>query len=495
MFRTRPFSQPASLPTGQEYTSFNVIFLGVSCVIGTGVYFSSVTSVSMSGSAAVPALLASGLLCVSIALPFAELSTRISGFTYEYIYCTSGEFLALFYSLTTLVTNVFVSAINARIWGSTLNNILGLHLDYLKLVPIVGVSTVIILGRKASALFSNVATIINLCNAFIAGILLWTQESFRFPWEKFRSGTGDVEKIKLAFPVWFFTFLGFENIGVFARGIRNPGKVIPVSMIGSVLMAIILNLFMYIGVLGQNGDTNVSSIIDMVEYKDIRRLMQLASVFGITSSFFWMTILQGETIRNLSDDGLIPNTLSTQNSKGVPYLAVILHTLFAIVCCCLGSIAELIATLSWVIVGMPIACLGLLFVRYADDVRCPGQVDKLKGFGVVFALSFIALGCADGFPPLWLVNSWYVRILVAIIAMSVYIKLCKESFITAEPAIVECFGFPYVPIFASMVFFFVVGYTMNVKSFLFTLLATVIIYFTYSRRNSKLYLQYASQAL
>jgi len=495
MFRTKPLSKPESVPAGQEFTFFNVLFLGISCVIGTGVYFSSVTSASLSGSAAISSLLASGILCICIALPFAELSTRIQGFTYKYIYCTSGEFFALFYAVTTLVTNVFVCAINAQLWGSTLSNILDTSNALLNAIPIIAISAFVILGRKSSALFSNVSTIINLCNAFIAGVLLWTQSGFKLSLSKLSNGIGDIGKVKLAFPIWFFTFLGFENIGVFARGIKNPGKIIPISMIGSVLMAIFLNLFMYIGVLGQTKEANVASVIDMLEWKGARSIMQLASIFGITSSFFWIAILQGETMMNLSKDGLIPNILSTQNTKGVPYIAIILHTIFSLISCYIGSISDLITTLSWVIIGMPIACLGLIFIRYADDLSNPNQVKKLKLYGAMFSFIFIILGYLDNFPDLWLINSWSIRILIAITTMGGFIMLCRNSIITASPAIVECIGFPYVPIFSSMIFFFVVGYTMNVTSFFLTLFATIIIYLTYSSKNSQLYLEYALRSI
>ena len=90
MFRTKPYTIPTAVPENQSYNLFNILFLGISCVIGTGVYFSSVTAATVSQSAAIPSLFISGLLCISVALPFAELSARFQDFTYEYIYHTSG---------------------------------------------------------------------------------------------------------------------------------------------------------------------------------------------------------------------------------------------------------------------------------------------------------------------------------------------------------------------------------------------------------------------
>jgi hypothetical protein len=202
MLRTKPYTFPEITVTGQEYTFFNIIFLAISCVIGTGVYFSSVTT-AVSGSASISALFTSVLLCLSVALPFAELSTRIPGFTYEYIYCTCGEFFALFYSFTTLVTNVFVSAINAQLWSDTLRFLTELirSSQYLEVMPIVAISALVIAGRRTGALASNIVTIINLTNAILAGFLFLTQNSFTFPWNKLKNNIRDTGRMKLAFPV------------------------------------------------------------------------------------------------------------------------------------------------------------------------------------------------------------------------------------------------------------------------------------------------------
>jgi len=483
MLRTKPYSSPEVPVTGQEYTFFNIIFLAISCVIGTGVYFSSVTTAATSGSASVPALFICVFLCLFIALPFAELSTRIPGFTYEYIYCTCGEFFALFYSFTTLVTNVFVSAINAQLWANTIRNALGYDLDYLEVLPIIAISGLVIAGRRTGAVASNIVTIINLTNAILASFLLLTQDNFTFPWKKLTSGIEDIDKMKAAFPVWFFTLLGFENVGVFSRGIKNPGKIIPMSMIIALVSAAVLNLFTFIGVFGQSKEPNVSSVIDMIEWNQVKTVMRFTSICGITSSSLWITILQGEVMLTLGKDGLMPSILSVQNSAGIPYISIMFHVLFSIICCYSGSISELISTLSWAIIGMPMASIGLIFSHY--EANSPSFF-QLKKYGFFFAITAITLGLLDSFSSLRIINSWLFRIFIFIVMIVIFSDLCKKSRVTCKPALVNCIWFPYLPIISSLLFFFLVGYVMNVKSFLFVLTTTFLTYLTYSRNNSNL---------
>jgi len=467
---------------------FNVFFLGISCVIGTGIYSAPVSSFAAAGTASIVSLFICGILCISIALPFAELSTRIEGFSYEYIYTTCGEFLALFYTLGIICVNVFVTAIASQLWSSFFVQLLGLNIDskYVEFLPILGITIMVLLGRRSSAIVSNISTIINLLNAVLGGIMLWTQKGFEFPAQKLASGFTDIDKAKLCFPIWFFTFLGFENVGAIARNAKNASRTIPVSMIVPLLIAIGLNLFILIGVMGQNIDVNKSSILEIIQWREIRGIMQLGALFGVTSAMLWICILQGIMIETISKDGLIPQFLNTKSENGTPYLATILHMIFAIVCCYCGSITGLITTLGWSIIGMPMSCLGLIFIHYSNNKENPTQQNTLKKFGFIFALIFIVLGSLDAFPNLGIFNTWTFRGSVALFVFSFYCYLCNKSKITCEISPVPCIGFPYIPLFGAMSFFFIVGYTMHFGSFFTMLIVTGIIYYGYSSNHSKL---------
>ncbi len=486
MFRTKAF-QPAAPPQQGGYSFFNVFFLGISCVIGTGIYFAPVASVTESGPASMMALVIAGLLCISVALPFAELSSRISGFSYEYIYCTCGEFPALFYTLGVVFVNIFVSAITAQLWSSFALQLLGLSIPdkYVAVIPLALVTALVLSGMKSSAIVSNVATIINLLNGVMAGILLWMQPGFRFPGGKLLSGCWDIELAKRAFPTWFFTLLGFENVGAIARNAKNASKVIPASMIGPLFIAIALNLVLFLGVLGQSGPVRAESVLGAIKGSGLGGIMTLGALLGVTSSLLWITLLQGEMMQTLSTDGLIHPFISKRSASGTPYVAAIMHMAAALVCCYLGSITSLISTLGWTIIGMPMGCLGLLFLRY-DDKSNPTQLAGLKRAGLVFAVTFVLLGVLDAFPWLPVINSWTFRGLVAAVGMGMLVQKCKRAKMVSAAAAVPCVGFPYVPIFGAMSFFFVVGYTMNIASFLVVLGIALAIYVAYSSGNSTL---------
>ena len=489
MFRTKPLVKPSPPSAGAAGLSFfNVFFIGISCVIGTGIYFGPITSYAESGPASLMALFISGILCLSVALPYAELSTRVQGFNYEYLSVTCGEFLSLFYTFGIILVNIFFTAIASQLWSSFFIQLTGLNLDgkHLQAVAVIAVSILILTGSRSSAIFSNVSTIINLLNAVLAGALLWYQPQFTFPTNKLWDAFSNFDKARLAFPIWFFTFLGFENVGAIASNAKNPSKSIPISMIGTVLIAIILNLIIFIGVMGQNGDTSKTSVLDVIYWKELRGVMSLGALFGVTSSLMWTTILQGEMIQTLSKDGLIPTFFNKRNKCGSPYIATVLHTILSLVCCYYGSISGLISTLGWTIIGLALGCLGLIFIQFDNTPEFPTQQDKLKKYGLVFGIVFIFIGAVGEFPSLMLLSMWQVRAALALVTLSGYLYLLMKSKITAEKSPVPCIGFPYVPLIASMCLFFVVGYTMHFTSFLSVLATTFVIYFLYSSRHSTL---------
>lgn len=483
MLRTKPWEVPKKDLKGKEYTTFNIVFLAISYVIGTGVYFSSVTSATLAASASIPALLICGSLCLSIILPFAELAVRFPGSTYDYIYCTCGEFIALFYSLTNLLTDISITAINAQVWSNTIRSVSGYPLKNLELLPIVGISALVIMGRRVGALASNIATIINLANAILAGVLLWSQEDFTLPWNKPTDDITNPSKLKLAFPVWFFTFLGFENIGGLSRGMKSPGRVIPSSMILALGSSIFLNLFTLVGVFGQNNFSNATSIIDLVKWDGAKTVMRLASICGITSSSLRSASFQGETLLTLSNDGLAPKVLRRTNSTGTAYVAVIFQATCAVLCTYSGSIGDLIELLNWVTIGLPTACMGLVLSQYKQE---SSQFFRVRNCGFVFALVALVLGLLDSVPGIEVINTWQTRIIIGIVMAVTLAVLCKSTKVTYKSPLAYCILFPYLPIVSSLVFFFVVGHLMNVKSFLCVLAGTFVLYFTYSGKNSKL---------
>ena len=487
VFRTK-----ANPPTGQsEITGrcmcFSIFFWGISCVIGTGIYFAPLTSVQQAGSASILALIVGGILCLSVAFPFAELSTRIQGFAYEYIYATSGEFLALLNSLGAVLVNIFASAIAAQTWAMCVVQLIGkdINIAYFSFIPILLINMLVLTGRKSSTLVSNIATIINLTNGVLVSVLLWTKEGFTFPKEKLFYDIWDVDQAKKAFPVWFYALLGFENVGALARNVKNSGKIVPLSMIGPVFIALGLNLVLTVGILGQQALPAQDSVLNLLSHSVLHRVIVGGALFGVTAALLWFSLLQGEIMRALSSDGLVPALLNRRSTAGVPYVSVIIHAALCLLCCYLGTINVLVSTLGWTIVGMPMGCLGLLFLRY-DDARNPVQLATLKRYSLMLAGFFIGLGILSSWPGLPVVNTWTFRGLAAAAALGGLSWWCRRAKSDCAASPVPCPGFPYVPIFGAISFFFVVGYTLNPVSFGTVFCIAALTYSCYSAKHSNL---------
>ena len=76
---------------------WNLVFLGIGCIIGAGIFVRTGSAASLhAGPAVLISFLIAGVVCALAGLCYAELSSTlpVSGSAYTYSYTTLGEFAA-----------------------------------------------------------------------------------------------------------------------------------------------------------------------------------------------------------------------------------------------------------------------------------------------------------------------------------------------------------------------------------------------------------------
>lgn len=107
------------------------------------------------------------------------------------------------------------------------------HLDPIAVVALIAISTLAVCSTKASSAFNKIATIVHLIVIsfiIIVGLLNANLQNYT-SFAPF--GTRGIFK---ASAVLFFAYIGFDAVSTMAEETKNPGRDIPIGLIGSMLI-------------------------------------------------------------------------------------------------------------------------------------------------------------------------------------------------------------------------------------------------------------------
>ncbi|GFS18000.1 cationic amino acid transporter 2-like [Elysia marginata] len=162
----------------------DLIFLGVGCTLGAGMYVViGQVARDIAGPSVTISFLVAAITSAMAGLCYAEFASRIprSGSAYVYSYVTVGELMAFIIGWNLILEYVIGTASVARAWSSYFDNMIGNHIssffqnsmpihvswlseypDFLALFITLLLTVLLILGVKESARFNNIFTSINL---------------------------------------------------------------------------------------------------------------------------------------------------------------------------------------------------------------------------------------------------------------------------------------------------------------------------------------------
>ncbi|MCW3038918.1 MAG: yfnA-like uncharacterized amino acid permease [Solirubrobacterales bacterium] len=317
--------------------------LGVGAIIGTGIFVIIGEAIGVSGPAIILSFVLAGLTCLFSALSYAELASSIpvSGSAYTYGYATLGELAAWIIGWDLLLEyGVSVAAVAVG-WGGylqdLLQSLLSIHLpdaiagppgdggtvNLPAVVLIAGVSALLIVGVKESARTNTVMVITKLgilVFFIIAGAFSIKSSNYTPFAPHGTSGTVD------AAALIFFAYIGFDAISTSGEEAKNPGRDLPRSIVGSLLIATLVYILVAIVAVGLASETQLSQS-DAPLTTAIRQaglgswagdLLSLGALIAITSVV--LTVLYGQTriTYSMARDGLLPRFLGKLTPRGTP---------------------------------------------------------------------------------------------------------------------------------------------------------------------------------
>ena len=339
---------------------FGLVSLGVGVIIGAGLF--SVTG-SVAGAHAGPAITISFVLaaiaCGFAGLCYAEFASMlpVAGSAYTYSYATMGEFVAWVIGWD-LVLEYAVAAVTVSIsWSQYLAifmNDIGFPLppDLLScpsqggivclpaMILVIVLSLLLAKGTEGSTRFNDFIVVLKLFVVAAFIILGWQYihtENYTpyIPQNTGVFGEFGWSGILRGAAILFFAYIGFDAVSTAAQETINPGRNMPIGILGSLLLCTVLYILfslVMVGVVDYREYAGMESIAPAAtavqhmgtpgpdgtivpDFPWLNRGIVLAILLGYASVIMVMLMGQSRVFYSMSRDGLLPPVFSHINKR------------------------------------------------------------------------------------------------------------------------------------------------------------------------------------
>jgi APA family basic amino acid/polyamine antiporter len=423
-------AQAADSEKGLKRTlgAWSLIALGIGAIIGAGLF---VRTAAAAGEHAGPAVTISFLVaavgCAFAGLCYAEFASMIpiAGSAYTYAYTTMGELTAWIIGWALVLEYALGAATVSISWSEYLNKLVGgsipfewCHSPFERVLDASGVmhhgiinipalfilavlSLLLMKGTEESATVNSIIVFIkvSIVLVFIAvgwhfvnpanhtpyvipadappaqlrdGTVYTYTNFFRHGWGGILSGAGVV----------FFAFIGFDAVSTAAQEAKNPARDMPRGILGSLMICTILYVLFswvltgvapYTDFMHSGKEASVAYAIEtyMHGFGWLSTLVTIAILGGFSSVILVMLLGQSRVFYTMASDGLLPKVFCALHPKWrTPYKSNAI--LFVFVGLFAGFIPESVAgnlTSIGTLFAFILVCIGVIILRKADPDR------------------------------------------------------------------------------------------------------------------------------
>lgn len=385
-----------------------LVALGIGAIIGAGLFsLTGIAAAENAGPAVTISFILAAVGCAFAGLCYAEFASMIpvAGSAYTYSYATMGEFIAwiigwdlvLEYALGAATVAVswsrylleFLQKFNIHIphqlavspWETiTMSNgtvVEGGIFNLPAVIIVLLLSLLLIKGTRESAGMNNFLVILKVAVVLTFIILGWsyidpanydpyipanTGKYEHFGWTGIASGAAVV----------FFAFIGFDAVSTAAQEAKNPQKGMPIGILGSLVVCTILYvLFAHVmtGLLNYKlfaGDAKpVATAFAQTPYDFLQTGLIVAILAGYTSVMLVMLMGQSRVFYSMSRDGLLPKFFSDVHPKfRTPWKTNIFFLVFVSLFAGLVPVSDLGHMVSiGTLFAFSLVCIGVMIMR------------------------------------------------------------------------------------------------------------------------------------
>jgi len=393
--------------------------MGVGGIIGAGIFIVTGVASASSGPALVVSFIVAAIACTFTALCYAEFASMIpiAGSVYTYTYITMGEIWAWIMGWILVLQYLIASAAVAIGWSSyavALVSSFGIALPAIisgpfgvqgslinlpAVIIILILTGVLIRGAEESARVNALIVFVK-----IAVILLFITIGINFinpanyhPFTPF-----GISGIFQGAAMVFFAYLGFDAIASAPEETKNPGKTIPIGIIGSLVISSILYIavaFVMTGMVPYNLLNTPSPVSFALQHVGVQwafTVITIGAIAGLTTVVLVNMFSKARIIFAMSRDGLLPKIFSNvQGDCKAPVASILLVGGMATVIAAffsLDSIFELVnvgALSAFIFLAVSVIILRYQRPDLKRSFKCP-LVPYLPIFSIIFSLALIS---------------------------------------------------------------------------------------------------------
>lgn len=329
---------------GKKLGMTSILLLGINGIIGSGIFLLPNKAYAEVGVSSVLVILVGAILVISLALCYAEASSKFNqnGASYVYAKAAFGDLVGFEVGFYTWVVGVLgwageiaallvaIQSIYPPLRDKLTYNITAIAICFF-------LAIINYFGLNFSKIFntlSSLGKLIPLILFVIIGLFFMHYNNFT-PFIPPLDNTADIygADFGAAFAVIFYAYLGFEFLPIAAGNMDNPQKNLPKAIITVVLFCAAfytLITLVCIGILGPDlakTSVPVASATGLILGKagyDFITLGTIISIAGICWSYSFNTPIVAAA---LADNGFLPKIVSKKSKHNTPGFAILITAL------------------------------------------------------------------------------------------------------------------------------------------------------------------------
>src|SRR5215216_405423 len=336
----------------------DLTLFGIGVIIGTGLFVLTGEAAALySGPAVALSYVVGGIVCALAALCYAEFASTVpvAGSAYTFSYASLGEFVAWLIGWDLILEFTLGAATVAKGWSGyfvSVFEIVGIKLptslyaspesgvshDWIALLVIALVTTILVIGIKLSSQFNAVITSIKiLVTLFIIGFgVFFITTSNLTPFIPPPKPGGEELQVFLlpsllgidtiygvtgvftAAALVFFAYIGFDIVATTSEEARNPQRDLPIGILGSLAICTVLYILASIVFTGlvpyDTLATAAPAALEATPFPAARLIVSLAILIGLTVVVMILVLGQSRVAFAMSRDNLLPLWFSRVHS-------------------------------------------------------------------------------------------------------------------------------------------------------------------------------------